>query len=546
MSISMNRRALLGAAAASAFASAAPAAFAQGSPDRSAILAAMKKAAAFMTDEVAVGGGYVWNVLPDLSRRWGELEASPTIIWVQPPGTATVGHAFLDAYHATGDEQFYDAAKSAADALVAGQHPRGGWNYVVDTAGEDSLKRWYETYGHNAWRMEEYHRYYGNATFDDAGTAEASQLLLRVYLEKREAKYRAPLDKAIQFVLDAQYPNGGWPQRFPFVENGGAHGHADYTPYITFNDDVAGENIEFLLYAHQALGSNDARLVDAIERGMDIYVKTQQPMPQPAWGLQHFPDTLKPAPARTIEPQAFATHTTGTNIRSMIGFYRLTGDRKFLERLPEALDWLDQVRTPQNLIAPGRTHPTFILEGSNTPVYIHRRGSNITNGQYYADTNPNNLIVHYGSFRNVDTAAIRAEYEAAVAMDPAALIAASPLKARAGSLKLPKYFTLRDVSIWDMSTDARRERPTTPARVAELVSGLNDRGYWPSPLTTISNPYIGPAPAEVTGGEYQTTRVGDLWDTSPYNTDFPVESISTETFVRNIGDLIEALAASAA
>ena len=543
MSFLMNRRSLLGAAAASAFASAAPA-FAQSAPtpDRAAILAAMKKAAAFMTDEVAVGGGYVWNVLPDFSRRWGELEASPTIIWVQPPGTATVGHAFLDAYHATGDEQFYEAAKSAADALVRGQHPRGGWNYVIDTAGEDRLKAWYETYGHNAWRMEEYHRYYGNATFDDAGTAEASQLLLRVYLEKRERKYRAPLDKAIQFVLDAQYANGGWPQRFPFVEGGGVHGHADYTPYITFNDDVAGENIEFLLYAHQALGSNDARLVDAIERGMDIYVKTQQPMPQPAWGLQHFPDTLKPAPARTIEPQAFATHTTGTNIRSMIGFYKLTGDRKFLARLPEALDWLDQVKTPESLIAPGRTHPTFVLEGSNTPVYVHRRGSNITNGQYYVDANPNNLIVHYGSFRNVDTAAIRREYEAAAAMDPAALIAASPLKARAGSLKLPKYFTLRDVDVWDMSTEARRERPTSPAKVAEVVAGLNTRGYWPSPLTTISNPYIGPAPEAVTGGEYQTTRVGDLWDTSPYTTDYPGECISTQVFVRNIGDLIEGLA----
>jgi len=547
MSLPMNRRFLLGAAAASALASAAPALArvvppAVQAPGRAAILAAMKKAAAFMTDEVAVGGGYVWNVLPDFSRRWGELEASPTIIWVQPPGTATVGHAFLDAYHATGDEQFYEAAKSAADALVRGQHPRGGWNYVIDTAGEDSLRRWYETYGHNAWRMEEYHRFYGNATFDDAGTAEASQLLLRVYLEKRERKYRAPLVKAIQFVLDAQYPNGGWPQRFPFVEGGGVHGHADYTPYITFNDDVAGENIEFLLYAHQALGSNDRRLVDAIERGMDIYVKTQQPMPQPAWGLQHFPDTLKPAPARTIEPQAFATHTTATNIRSMIGFYRLTGDRQFLARLPEALDWLDQVRTPQNLIAPGRTHPTFILEGSNTPIYIHRRGSNITNGQYYADANPTNLIVHYGSFRNVDTAAIRREYEQALTLDPAALVAASPLKARAGSLKLPRYFTLRDVSVWDMSTEARRERPTSPAKVAELVAGINARGYWPSPLTTVSNPYIGPAPAAVTGGEYQTTRVGDLYDTSPYTTDFPVECISTEVFVKNMGDLIEGLA----
>ena len=508
---------------------------------RAEILATMKRATAFMTDKAAVHGGYVWSYLPDFSRRWGELEASPTQVWVQPPGTGTVGHLFLDAYHATGDETYYTAASQAARCLMDGQLPTGGWNYLIDFGGEAAKARWYATIGANAWRMEEFQHDWGNATFDDAGSSEAMQFLLRMYLEKRDPSFKPALDRALDFVLNSQYPNGGWPQRWPAGRPFTQHG-ADYTGYITFNDDVAGENIEFLLYAHQALGSNDARLVDAIERGMDIYVKTQQPMPQPAWGLQHFPDTLKPAPARTIEPQAFATHTTGTNIRSMIGFYRLTGDRKFLARLPEALDWLDQVKTPQSLIAPGRTHPTFILEGSNTPVYIHRRGSNITNGQYYADTNPNNLIVHYGSFRNVDTAALRAEYEAALALDLAALFAASPLKARAGSLKLPKYFTLRDVSIWDMSTDARRDRPTLPDRVAELVSGLNDRGYWPSALTTISNPYIGPAPAQVTGGEYQITRVGDLWDTSPYTTDFPVECISTQVFVKNLGDLIEGLA----
>lgn len=544
----MNRRALLAAGAAATFvAASAPAlpAGAQAAPDRAAVLDAMKRATRFMSEEAAVDGGYVWQYLPDFSRRWGELEATPTMIWVQPPGTATVGHLFLDAYHATGDEYYFEAAKAAADALIRGQHAAGGWNYVIDTAGEDSLKRWYETVGKNAWRLEEFQRYYGNATFDDAGTSEASQLLLRVYLEKRERKYRAPLEKAIAFVLDSQYANGGWPQRYPFVQSGGLHGHEDYTPYITFNDDVAGENLEFLIYAYHGLATNgrgDARILDAINRGMDIFVKTQQPQPQPAWGLQHFPDTLKPAGARTIEPQAFVTHATGGNIRSMLGFYRLTGDRKFLERLPEALDWLDQVKAPEALRGPGRTHPTFILEGANTPVYIHRRGSNAANGQYYADESPDNLIVHYGSFRNVDTAALRREYEALAAMSTDEATRGSPLKARPGSLHLPKYFTLQDVDVWDMSSEARRAARPTPGRAAELIAGLNARGYWPTPLTTTSNPYIGDAPAAVTGGEYQMTRVGDLWDTSPYRTDFPAEGVSTSVFIRNMGELIETLA----
>ena len=32
---------------------------------------------------------HAWAYLPDLSRRWGELEARKTQIWIQPPGTPT-------------------------------------------------------------------------------------------------------------------------------------------------------------------------------------------------------------------------------------------------------------------------------------------------------------------------------------------------------------------------------------------------------------------------------------------------------------------------
>ena len=545
MTPSLSRRALIASAAATAISAAftgpglTQAVPAPTSPGREATLATMKRASRFMTDEASVGGGYVWQYLPDFSRRWGELEASPTIIWVQPPGTATMGHLFLDAYHATNDEFYYEAAQAATDALIRGQHPSGGWNYVIDTAGPDSLRRWYETFGKNAWRMEEFQRYYGNATFDDAGTSEASQLLLRLYLEKRDRRYRAPLDRAIRFVLDAQYPNGGWPQRYPRVADSGLHGHADYTGYITFNDDVAGENLEFLIFAYQTLG--DRRLLDPIRRGMDIFLATQQPMPQPAWGLQHFSDTLKPAGARTYEPEAFATHTTATNLRSLMTFYRLTGERKYLARIPEALDWLDRVATPAALRAAGRTHPTFVRIGDDEPMYIHRRGSNVTNGEYYADASPVDVVGHYGSFRNLDVAALRADYLALAALPIEEATRRSPLLSPARTYDLPRYFTLKDVNVWDMGRDARRTTAPPARRAADLSASLNARGYWPTPLTTTSNPFIGDGPQTVTGGEYRTTRVGDIHDTSPWTTDFPVEGVSTESFIRNMGDLIEAV-----
>lgn len=301
--------------------------------------AAMKRAAQFMRERVAYRGGYVWSYAPDLSRRWGEMEAFPSMIWIQPPGTATVGHLYLDCFHATRDEFYYQAAMDVAEGLIAAQHPAGGWNYHHDFGGEESTRRWYDTIGKNGWRLEEFHHYYGNATFDDAGTSEASQFLLRMYVERRSSRLRAPLERAVSFVLDSQYENGGWPQRFPFVEDAPAlHGRPDYTRYVTFNDDVAGENIKFLLMVYQTLG--DERALAAIHRAMGVFIATQQPAPQAGWGLQHHNETLTPIGARSYEPDALTTHTTANNLAQMMNFYEWTGERRFIERVPEALAWL--------------------------------------------------------------------------------------------------------------------------------------------------------------------------------------------------------------
>jgi hypothetical protein len=156
---------------------------------RQQVLDAMQRATTFMTEKVSTRGGYVWSYLPDLSRRWGEMEARPSMVWIQPPGTPSMGHLFLDAYHTTGDELYYRAAEKAAAALMAAQHESGGWNYVFDMAGEQSLRDWYNTVGRNGWRLEEFQHYWGNATFDDAGTAEAAKFFLRS--RRRSPSYSA-------------------------------------------------------------------------------------------------------------------------------------------------------------------------------------------------------------------------------------------------------------------------------------------------------------------------------------------------------------------
>ena len=285
---------------------------------------AMLRATKYMVDSVSTNGGYVWYYLPDLSRRWGEMEAYKTMIWVQD-GSISVGHMLLDAYNVTGNEYFYEAAEKTADALIWGQSNEGGWNYLIDFAGDRSLKKWYATIGKNGWRLEEFQHYYGNDTYDDDVTSDAARFLLRLYLEKLDPKYKPALDKAINFVLKSQYPNGGWPQRYPLKYDFNKADHPDYSSFYTFNDDVIWENLYFLIQCYETLG--DGRFPDPIRRGMDFYFISQQA--NGAWG-QQYNMQMEVAGARTYEPAAYLPRTTFWNSLLLLKFYQYTGDRKYI------------------------------------------------------------------------------------------------------------------------------------------------------------------------------------------------------------------------
>jgi hypothetical protein len=141
-------------------------------------------------------------------------------VLAQPSGTPSVSHAYLDAYHATGDERFYKAAFRTAVAVKRSTARRGAAGTTSRLYRRGTLKL-VRHHRRNGWRLEEFQHYYGNSTFDDATTAVASQLMLRMLLEKKDPRFIVPVLKAIDFIQDAQFgrnlgiADGGWPQRFP-------------------------------------------------------------------------------------------------------------------------------------------------------------------------------------------------------------------------------------------------------------------------------------------------------------------------------------------
>ena len=329
------------------------------------------------------------------------------------------------------------------------------------------------------------------------------------------------------------------PQPNPEQIPAGAHAgmeDGDYTLHVTFNDDVMGENIKFLTMVHQTLGHPAA--LPAIKKAMDCFIACQQPQPQPAWGLQHSYPDLKPAGARTYEPKAFTTHTTAQNCTSLMDFYELTGDAKYLARIGEALDWLAKVKLPDT-IAPGKPRwPTFIEVGTNAPLYVHRRGSNVINGEYYVDKNPAKTLAHYSSFRNVRLDDLRKRYDRLKATPSEVASKNSPLKG--GRQPLPAYFTTADISVSDLNVNTLKAAPgqVSAETAGKVIAGLNGQGYWPTELKAMSHPYTGDGSATPAPGDYSETRVGDMTDTSPYVDEHPKLGISTGAYIENMATLI--------
>jgi len=503
---------------------------------REQILATMKKATTAFDQKVGVNGAYVWHYLPDMSRRWGEAEAYPTMGWVEGPGVSAMGNVFLDLYIATGDKYYWSLAEKSAKALIYGQLDNGGWNFFFNFAGDTSTARWYNTIGKQAWRMEEFHHFYKSATYDDYVHGDAAKFLLRMFLQKRHDTYLIPLLKAINLILVSQTKSGGWPERYPLEAN-------SYTSQITLNDDVTLTNILFLIDCYRTRVAYTPEVRAAITYGMNAILALQNGQPAPGWARQFYTETMKPAPARTYEPIAINTSFTAEKINAMMDFYRLTGETKFLSRLEEAIDWLESLAMTEEEIAiagrtPSRTSitvPRNLRPTTNKPMYTHRRGSNIATGYYFHNDDPRNTIGHMSSFATVNIRRLRADLAEVQKLCREEIKRTSPLLSET-PVPLQKFYS---------PTTLRYSREDRT--VSEIISNLNSDGFWITPLPFISYVYK-PIPQSLFDAgkrtditEFATTQVGDEYDTSPFPPNQPVMGISTSVFITNMARLIEFL-----
>jgi len=306
---------------------------------------AMRKAADYFRS-ISTNGGYVGIYSLDLQKRYGESfyeRARPTEIWVQPPGTPTIGQCYLRAWRATGEGYYLDAAREVAKALVWGQRKIGGWDHRVDVA-------------HLKPGAKVPARRDGRCTFDDNITQGALKFLIDADSAMDQPWLTDAVELGLVFMQKSQFANGAWPQWYPL--RGG------YSDFFTFNDNTINDCIDVMLKAHKAYGK--AEYLACAKRGGDFIIASQLPRPQAGWAQQYSHD-MKPAWARSFEPAGLCSAVTARNMRTLVQLYLYTKDDKYLAPVPAAIEWLESSKIGKNLWA------RLYEVKTNRPIYGDRQ-----------------------------------------------------------------------------------------------------------------------------------------------------------------------------
>ena len=256
-------------------------------------------------------------------------------------------------------------AQKLADVVISYQTPAGGWSKSVNYAvGKRQLGTHWTSGKGDAWH------YCG--TIDNRSTTEQIKLLAGVYAATQRIDARDAALRGIDYLLEAQYPNGGWPQNYP-IESG-------YHEAITLNDNAMLHVLEILLnlteqkppftWADDAL---KARAASAFHRGLDCLTAAQVKVKGQltVWCAQHDPLSLEPVRARAKEPPSLSGSESAEFIKFLMRKAPITAQTTAM--IEPALAWLDAHRVTglrKTKNAAGKTD--YVNDPSSKEIYWAR------------------------------------------------------------------------------------------------------------------------------------------------------------------------------
>ncbi len=282
-----------------------------------------------------------------------------------------------------------DQTREIADNILLYQKKNGGWpkNYdmqAILTPGQrDLLRR---------------HAEDDQTTFDNGATHAQVHFLAQAYHATRDEKYKQAFVRGMEYILRAQYANGGWPQFYPDTSG--------YRRYVTINDGammgvmgvlrriVKGETE--LQWVDESLRMRAER---AYQKGLACILACQirDGGELTGWCQQHDDRTLEPRPARSFEPAAVTGMESAEVVRFLmeienpsreiiagvqgaVGWFfrsRITGIRAEFVRAPSARYRFHKADFDRVVISDPDAPPLWARYyelGTNVPLFCNRDG----------------------------------------------------------------------------------------------------------------------------------------------------------------------------
>ena len=297
-----------------------------------------------------------YDILAAECRKLGQPDSKPA------PGNG----AELELDSDTPESWFAQAETlQLAESVMSYQTPTGGWSKSVDYSQGLRLPgtHWTSQKG-DAWH------YCG--TIDNRTTTEQIKLLAGVYSATRREEVKAAALRGMDYLFEAQFPNGGWPQNYP-IESG-------YHEATTLNDNAMVHVMEVLVtimnqkppfvFADAAL---QERARASYEKAIECVASAQMRINDEltVWCAQHDPLDLGPVRARTKEPPSLSGAESAELLKFLMR--KAPVSPKTTAMIEPALKWLASHSIKdlrKTTTAEGKT--TYVTDGASKEVYWAR------------------------------------------------------------------------------------------------------------------------------------------------------------------------------
>jgi PelA/Pel-15E family pectate lyase len=290
--------------------------------------------------------------------------------WYDITDKGTVVHAVPNQLHYKPTD-----LKEVGDNILLYQKDNGGWpkNYdimaVLTQEQKDSLI--------GAKKIL-------NTTFDNGTSYTHVAALAKIYTVTHVEKYKEAALKGLDFILAAQYNNGGWPQYYPLEDN--------YSRYITYNDgamigimevlkDIIDRKPQYAFIDNKHL----EKLKKAYNKGLDCIIKTQisDNGKLTAWCQQYDEVHMQPAWARKFEPPSISNGESSDIVLFLMSLQH--PDKKVINAVQSAVAWFEEskILNTRVKVIPAPTMQTPFRISKTDRVVVQEAGAPPIWTRYY-------------------------------------------------------------------------------------------------------------------------------------------------------------------